>query len=174
MGKADGTPHRAAALEELMLLWTANRNEAFLPFEELFEEKTLAEKTVYRQVTGQLNEYFATRPLIPLPGAKPMNLLELLRAPAVGAPRSLADQLALIRKLWKPLLGESLEQLLQIAGEILHEEELAIWMQFHPHGGTAQQARTSLRSSPAQRCLSSAIPLRSTRSFRRIKTGCQL
>jgi glycosidase len=140
-GQSDGTPHRAAALEELMLLWTANRNEAFQPFEELFEDKTLAQKTVYRQVTGQLSEYFATRPLIPLPGVKPMNLLELLRAPAVAAPRSLADQLALIRKLWKPLLGESLEQLLQIAGEILHEEELAIWMQFHPHGGTAQQAK---------------------------------
>ena len=77
-------------------------------------------------------EYFATRPLIPLPDAKPMNLLDLLRAPAVGSPRSLADQLALIRKLWKPLLGDSLERLLEIAGEILREEELAIWMQFNP------------------------------------------
>jgi glycosidase len=133
-GQSEGTPHRAAAMEELLLLWTANRNEAFQPFEELFEEKTLAKKTVYRQVTGQLPEYFATRPLIPLPGAKPMNLLELLRAPALAAPRSLADQLAIIRKLWKPLLGESLEQLLQIAAEILHEEELAIWRQFHPLG----------------------------------------
>jgi len=138
-GQSEGMPHRAAALEELMLLWAANRNEAFQPFEELFEEKTLAEKTVYRQVTRQLPEYFATRPLIPLPGAKPMNLLELLRAPAVGAPRSLADQLALIRKLWKPLLGDRLEQLLQIASEILHEEELAIWMQFHPRGATGER-----------------------------------
>jgi glycosidase len=134
-GQTDGTSHWAVALEELMLLWTANRNEAFQPFEELFEEKTLAEKTVYRQVTQQFPDYFATRPLIPLPGAKPMNLLELLRAPAVGAPRSLADQLALIRKLWKPLLGESLEHLLLIAAEILREEELAIWMQFNPPGG---------------------------------------
>ena len=53
-GQTDGTPHRAAALEELLLLWTANRNEAFRPFEELFEDRTLAEKTVYRQVTQQL------------------------------------------------------------------------------------------------------------------------
>jgi len=140
-GQSDGTPHRAAALEELMLLWTANSNEAFQPFEELFEDKTLAQKTVYRQVTGQLSDYFATRPLIPVPGVKPMSLLELLRAPAVTAPRSLADQLALIRKLWKPLLGQSLEQLLHIAGEILHEEELAIWMQFHPHGDTAHHGK---------------------------------
>ena len=59
-GRRDGgMPHRAAALEELLLLWTANRNEAFKPFEELFEDRTLAEKTVYRQVTQQMPEYFA-------------------------------------------------------------------------------------------------------------------
>jgi len=75
-----------------------------------------------------------------------MNLLELLRAPAVGAPRSLADQLALIRKLWKPLLGDSLEQLLLIAGEILHEEELAIWMQFNPPDAAASAAEERARN----------------------------
>ena len=127
----------------MLLLWTANRNQAFKPFEELFEEKTLVEKTVYRQVTAQFPDYFATRPLIPLPDAKPMNLLELLRAPAVGAPNSLADQIALIRKLWKPLLGESLERYLQIASEILREEELAIWMQFNPPDVAAQHRRES-------------------------------
>jgi glycosidase len=135
-----GVPNRAAALEEMLLLWTANRNEAFRPFEELFEEKTLAEKTVYGQVTQQLPDYFATRPLIPVEGATPMNLLELLRAPSVGSPASLSDQLALIRKLWKPLLGEGLERFLLLAGEILHEEELAIWMQFNPPAAQAHAA----------------------------------
>ena len=61
-----------------------------------------------------------------------MNLLDLLRAPAVGAPKSLSEQLALIRKLWKPLLGDQLERFLLMAGEVLREEELAIWMQFNP------------------------------------------
>jgi glycosidase len=142
-GATDGTPHRAAALEELMLLWAANRNEAFQPFEELFEEKTLAEKTVYRQVTRQLLEYFATRPLVPIPDSKPVSLLELLRAPAVSSPRSLSDQLALIRRLWKPLLGDSLERLLLLASNVLHEEELAIWTLFHPPG--AEAAETARR-----------------------------
>jgi glycosidase len=140
-GETEGTPHRAAALEELLLLWIANRNEAFQPFEEFFADKSLAEKTVYRQVTAQLPDYFASRPLIPLAGAKPISLLDLLRAPALGSPRSLKDQLALIRKLWKPLLGDSLEQHLLIAGEILHEEELAIWMQFNPPSVTVQRRR---------------------------------
>jgi glycosidase len=126
--------HRAAALEELLLLWTANRNEAFKPFEELFDERPLAEKTVYRQVTAQMPNYFATRPLIPLPGAKPLSLLDLLRAPALRSPRSLSDQLAIIRDLWKPLLGDALERFLLLAGEILREEELALWAQFNPPG----------------------------------------
>ena len=133
-GSTGEVPHRAAALEELLLLWTANRNEAFKPFEELFDEKPLAEKTVYRRVTAQMPEYFASRPLIPLPGAKPLSLLDLLRAPALRSPRSLADQLQIIRDLWKPLLGESLERFLLLASEILREEELAIWAQFNPPG----------------------------------------
>jgi glycosidase len=149
-GSTDGNPHRAAALEELLLLWTANRNEAFRPFEELFEEKSLAEKTVYRQVTQQMPEYFATRPLIPVEGAKPLNLLELLRAPALSSPGSLSDQLALIRRLWKPLLGEDLERFLLLAGEILQEEELAIWMQFNPPDAQAEAAARHRRGTGQQ------------------------
>jgi glycosidase len=147
-GSTEGTPHRAAALEELLLLWTANRNEAFRPFEELFEDKTLAEKTVYRQVTRQLPEYFLTRPLIPIEGAKAVSLLELLRAPALESPGSLADQIALIRRLWKPLLGDSLERLLLMAGEVLREEELAVWMQFNP---SAAQARAAAEAAARRR-----------------------
>ena len=138
-GSTSGIPHREAALEELLLLWTANRNEAFQPFEELFAEKPLAEQTVYQQVTQKLPEYFATRPLIPLPGAKPMNLVELLRAPA-AAGKSLREQLDLVRQMWKPLLGDLLDRHLQIAGEILHEEELAIWMQFNTPAAMARRA----------------------------------
>jgi glycosidase len=149
-GQTDGVPHRAAALEELMLLFAANRNPAFQPFAELFEDKPLAEKTVYRQVTQQFPEYFATRPLVPIEGAKPVSLLDLLRAPAVNAPGSLSEQLALIRRLWKPLLGESLERFLLMAGEILHEEELAIWMQFHPPAVAAAEAARRRRESGQQ------------------------
>jgi glycosidase len=150
-GATEGTPHRAAALEELLLLWTANRNEAFRPFEELFEDKTLAEKTVYREVTKQLPEYFATRPLIPVDGATAVSLLDLLRRPAVDSPSSLAEQLDLIRKLWKPLLGESLDRFLLIAGEILHEEELAIWAMYNPPDAEAQARATEAARAAAAR-----------------------
>jgi glycosidase len=148
-GQTEAMPHRAAALEELLLLWTANRNQAFRPFEELFEDRTLAEKTVYRQVTQRMPEYFASRPLIPLPDARPMSLLDLLHAPAVGSPDSLSDQLALIQKLWKPLIGDSLERLLEMAAAILREDELAIWMQFNPPDAQAAEgARRHGHKSP--------------------------
>jgi glycosidase len=153
-GTSDGMSHRAVALEELFLLWAANRNEAFKPFDELFEEKSLAEKTVYRQVTKELPQYFASRPLIPIEGAGQISLLDLLRAPATGAPRSLSEQISLIRKLWKSLLGDSMERFLMIAGEILREEELAIWMQFNPDAGrvraAAEEAARRRRESGTQ------------------------
>jgi glycosidase len=145
-GATNGRAHREAALEELLMLWTANRNEAFQPFAELFEDKPLAERTVYKQVTQQLPEYFAKRPLVPIPGATAVSLLELLSAPAKGAPRSLKDQLELLRKLWTPLLGDAMERFLMIAGEILREEELAIWMQFNPDA-----ARTRAEAAEAAR-----------------------
>jgi len=125
-GSTGGISHRAAAIEEMMLLWMANRNLAFRPFEELFKDSTLVEKTAYRKVAAQFPAYFATRPLIPIEGSKAVNLFDLLRAPAVSAPESLSAQLAVIRTQWKSLLGEGLERFLLIAGDILHEEELAI------------------------------------------------
>ena len=139
-GKTGTITHRAAALEELLLLWSANRNEAFKKFEELFEDKPLVEKTVYRQITRELPQYFVTRPLIPIEGAKSISLFDLLVAPLSGAPASLSEQLALIRKLWRPLLGDSLDRLLMTGAEVLREEELAIWMRFNPDAARASAA----------------------------------
>ncbi len=149
-GQTADMPHRAAALEELLLLWSANRNPAFRPYEELFDDRALAEKTVYRKVTARMKEYFATRPLIPLPGANAVSLLELLDAPLHGAPASLSEQLALIRKLWRPLLGTSLDRFLLMAGEILREEELAIWMLFNPEAARAREAAERHRQTGQQ------------------------
>jgi glycosidase len=149
-GSTAGVPHRAAAIEEMMLLWMANRNAAFRPFEELFEDSALAEKTAYRRVAEQLPAYFATRPLIPIEGAASVNLFDLLRAPAVSAPGSLSDQLSVIRKKWKSLLGESLERFLLIAGDILREEELAIWMRFNPPNPESEAAARAAAAKAAE------------------------
>ena len=149
-GATGGTQHRAAAFEEMVLLWMANRNPAFRPFEELFADSDLAAQTAYRKVAQQLPAYFSTRPLIPIAGAAPVNLYDLLRAPVVSAPSSLSEQLSVIRSRWKALLGESIERLLLVAGEILREEELAIWMRFHPSDPEAEAAARAAAAQAAE------------------------
>ena len=51
-GATGGITHRAAALEELMMLWLANRNRAFAPFRELFDEAPLAITDSYQAGNG--------------------------------------------------------------------------------------------------------------------------
>ncbi len=139
-GSTDGVAHREVALEEMVLLWMANRNPAFQPFIELFDDSKLAEESIYRKATKSLPDYFATRPLIPVSDTEKMDLFHLLLAPVMDAPDSLQDQLAMIRAKWTKLLGDVLDRFLMIAGEVLREEDLAIWTQFNPAWDPARLA----------------------------------
>jgi len=123
-----GTPHRAIALEELLMLWLANSNRAFRSFRELFDDDKLAETTAYRSLTAALRDYFETRPRF---GPDNQNLVDMLRAPALASPDDLAGQLAFIQEKWKDLLGDFIRRMLT-AIDILKEEEVAIWLRFHP------------------------------------------
>ena len=127
-GETAGIPHRAVALEEMMMLWLANLNRAFRPFQELFEDSALKADTSYPNITTALRDYFDTRPRF---GPDNQNLVDLLRAPALASPDSLVGQLAYIREKWAPLLGDFLERLLT-ALDVLKEEEIAVWLRFHP------------------------------------------
>ena len=127
-GTTDGQPNREAALEELLLLWLANINPAFRPFRELFEDTPLKEQTIYQKVTTAFPDYFVTRPPI---SPEVGSLLDALRAPLLASPDSLTGQLDYIREHWPKYLGEDLRRVL-LAIDILREEDLAIWMRFHP------------------------------------------
>jgi glycosidase len=129
-GSTDGLPNREAALEELLLLWLANINPAFSPFRELFSDTDLKQKTIYQNATATFPDYFKTRPpLAPEVGS----LIDALRAPMLASPKSLTGQLEYIRKRWTKYLGQDLRRLL-LAIDILREEDLAIWLRFHPPG----------------------------------------
>jgi Alpha amylase, catalytic domain len=128
-GTTEGVPNREVALEELLLLWIANLNPAFKPFQTLFEDASLKQQTVYTNVTAAFPNYFSTRP----PIAEIGTLFEALRAPMLASPDSLTGQLDFIREKWAPYLGEDLKRIL-LAIDVLREEDLAIWMRFHPPG----------------------------------------
>ena len=134
-GSSDGLPHREVALEEMMLLWLANQNSAFRPFEELFDDARLGETTDYSTVTAEMQAYFASSPKIRVEdggkGSREVSLLDLLRAPMLAAPDSLSGQLAFLRENWSLFLGSDLRKLL-LAVDVLKEEDTAIWMRFHP------------------------------------------
>lgn len=126
----EGMPNREAALEELLLLWLANINPAFKPFRELYSDTPLREQTIYAKATKTLPEYFNTRPkLAPEVGS----LLDALQAPMKASPDSLTGQLDFIRTKWAPYLDTDLKKLL-LAIDTVREEEIAIWMLFHPPG----------------------------------------
>jgi glycosidase len=124
----EGLPNREAALEELIMLWLANRNPAFTKFRELFADDELKLGTTYTPLTAGLPAYFATRPPVsPTAGT----LLEALQAPMLAAPDSLVAQLEFIRERWELFLGPELKRAL-LAIDVVREEDIAIWMRFHP------------------------------------------
>src|SRR5215831_3096383 len=126
----DGVPHGAIALEELITVWLANLNPAFQPFRELFDDDGLADATAYRTIGEALRDYFESRPRF---GPLQQNLIDMLRAPALASPDSLDGQLEYIRHHWADLLGDFLRRLL-LALDVLKEEQVALWLRFHPPG----------------------------------------
>lgn len=127
-GSTEGLSNREAAFEELLLLWLANINPACKPFRDLFEDEALRAETKYQSVTSRLDDYFVTRPLI---APKVGTLLDALRAPMLASPDSLKGQLDFIREHWAQYLGENLNRVL-LAIDVITEEDVAIWMRFHP------------------------------------------
>jgi hypothetical protein len=126
----EGMPNREAAVEELLLLWLANINPAFKAFRELYSDAPLREQTIYGKATETLPEYFKTRPKL---SPKAGSLLDALEAPMKASPDSLTGQLDFIREHWTPYLDTDLKRLL-LAIDTVREEDLAIWMRFHPPG----------------------------------------
>ena len=129
-GKTEDLSNREAAFEELLLLWLANTNPAFARFNLLFGDTTLRQQTAYPNATAALPEFFLTRPPVETGLG---TLLDALRAPMLASPDSLTGQLDFIREHWAPVLGEELSRVL-LAIDTLREEEIAVWMRFHPPG----------------------------------------
>jgi glycosidase len=129
-GSTEGVSNRETAFEEMLLLWLANSNPAFTPFRVLFDDDNLKQQTGYKGVTASLPQFFSTRPPV---AAGLGSLIDALKAPMLASPDSLTGQLDFISENWSDYLGQDLRKVL-LAIDTLREEELAIWMMFHPAG----------------------------------------
>ncbi len=119
-GRSGTVGHREVALEELLMLWLANANPAFAPFLELFDDEALA-GAGYPEAIAALRDHFANQPGF---GPDDQPLPDMLQAPALASPHSLAGQLEFIRTHWGHLLGDLLDKLL-LALDVIQEEERA-------------------------------------------------
>ncbi|MGQ9775916.1 MAG: alpha-amylase family glycosyl hydrolase [Thermodesulfobacteriota bacterium] len=120
-GESEGIPNRHSILEEMLMLYLANRNPAFSPFLQLFNHSSLEKETAYGQMIETLYGFFTTQPFF---GPEHQNLIEMLQSPAKVHPDSLSGQLDYIREKWGYLLGRYLSLLLR-ALDLLKEEEIA-------------------------------------------------
>ncbi len=108
-GESGGEAHREVAVEELVLLWLANRNPAFAPYRELFDDQALRQTTAYGAAVHRLETFLAAPSTA---GPTGRSLLDLLLAPVRAAPDSLQGQLEFIRTTWGELLGAELGRVL--------------------------------------------------------------
>ena len=122
-----GVPNPQILLEEMLMLWLANVNPACSPYLELFDDSDLEKNTAYLDIISSLYDYFDTQPKF---GPDNLNLIDLLRSPAIAVPHSLPGQLDYIRSKWGYLLGDFIFRLLS-GLDLLSEEEKAV---FHGPG----------------------------------------
>jgi len=116
-------PNRSIALEEMLLLWLANSNPAFIPFLDLFDDTSLKSDTPYLSMISGLHDFFDTQKPF---GPDQQNLIDMLRSPAIKVPNSMSGQLEYIRSRWGYLLGKYLYRLLSSL-DLIKEEEKAIF-----------------------------------------------
>ncbi|MDP2914281.1 MAG: alpha-amylase family glycosyl hydrolase [Candidatus Aminicenantes bacterium] len=121
-GETGGLTRRQTALEEMLMVWLANLNPAFAPFRDLFDDGPLVKETAYPEIMTGLGGFFAEQPLF---GPEDQNLIDLLRAPALAAPDSLAAQLDYIRGRWGPVLGSLIARVWRGLDFIREDEKAA-------------------------------------------------
>ena len=123
-GVRDGVPGREEALEELLLLWVANRNPAACVYDDLIGEEPIATDEGYGATIDLLRRTLARAE--GRPAGADASLVERLLAPARAHPRSLADQLRWIRDRWGDWIDAALLARLELSIGVLVEEEMTL------------------------------------------------
>lgn len=103
----------------LVLLWLQNKNPAAASFREVFSDERLEHETAYERLMAEFSRFFSGEPRF---GPKNQAILEMLRAPAVAEPDSLAAQLDFIRREWGLLLQGEVVSILG-ALDLIEEEQ---------------------------------------------------
>lgn len=130
-GETEGYPNRLATVEEIIMLWLANKNPAYRSYLELFDDRRLSLVTEYSKVFPLLKAYFETQPKL-----ENQNLMDVLEEPARNSPDSLSGQLEFLVRRWRNVIGSRF--LLRVLGSLdfIREESKVV---FGTGGGDGAQ-----------------------------------
>jgi len=117
-------PQAEVMLEEMILLHFANFNPAGAPFRELFDDRDLKERTAYSRAIAQLDRFFRTEKSF---GPQNQSIFDLLRAPILASPNSLAGQLEYIKKHWGLILSDKFLDKILGAGDFIKEDRKLVF-----------------------------------------------
>jgi glycosidase len=124
-GQTETVKNKQLISKEIILLYLANNNPAFLPFLELFSDSMVSQQSAYSDLFNTIENFFKTQPGFG-PNNKP--LIDLLREPILASPYSLSGQLAYIKENWKSILPDELVYRMLMAIDVIKEEEKSGWM----------------------------------------------
>ncbi len=107
-------------VREMLLLRVAAENPAIEDFRVLLDDAPLEAKTAYRRLVAIVESFLRSAP-----GVNPRGdtLPDLLRAPILASPTSLAGQMEYIRERWADLLPPGILSEIQVAFDVMREEE---------------------------------------------------
>lgn len=106
-------PPTHVVLEEMLLLWLANKNPANKKLKDLFDTGHLPQAEGFETLMKRFELFCKSQPLF---ATKGKDLISLLMEPILAAPDDLFAQLEFIRREWEELLpAEVLTQLLRSA-----------------------------------------------------------
>lgn len=138
-GTTEGRSNREILLEELLMLWMANANPAFAPFNELFDDGNLGRTALYLPIIMHLESFFEGQPAFADTG---MSLFKTLRLPALQHPQSLEGQLEFLLRHFGGSLGRFYYRML-IGLDLIREEARSFAVPIHfdqPGGGLESQS----------------------------------
>ncbi len=123
--KSTGTKqNKEIILEELILLYLENSNQATPALEELYSNKPLKEKTVYQIFIEKLEYFFLLEKSF---GKENLSLITFLKKPLLESPYNIEGQLEYIRENWSLLIKDLfLDRLLR--GKDLITEDIRLFL----------------------------------------------
>lgn len=120
--------NREILIEEIILLHLENINPVFIQLKDLFDDKSLIEKSSYKKVMESAEEFFEKEKPSSIEN---LSLLESLKKPILTNPNNIDAQLDYIKSKWQVVINEKFIAKLLGGKDLIFEDSKL----FTQHGG---------------------------------------